>query len=86
MLPIPMRECGGPLELLTAGKKLSQRCTRPRKFVNVLNERRSRDTKVSRNTFVQLICFFSSGLMGTGMNTKEPEPADEPVIEIGGCQ
>jgi hypothetical protein len=36
------------------------------------------DTKVSRNTFVQLFSPFLSGLMGGRyINTKEPESADE---------
>src|SRR5271170_1395059 len=35
------------------------------------------DAKVSGDTFVQLFFLFSSGLMASGINTKEPESAEE---------
>jgi hypothetical protein len=44
----------------------------------------NRDTKVALDTLVQLFSLFSSGLIAVGLNTKEPESADEhPLTGIG---
>ena len=42
------------------------------------------NTKVSRDTLVQLFCFSSSGLIAASRNAKEPESVDEHCLsEIG---
>ena len=45
--------------------------------VSFIGQLVANDAKVSRHTLVQLICLFSSGLIGSRYKYEEPESADE---------